>query len=327
MNARAALLHEDLRLDVGERELAEIGPGDARIGVEWAGLCGSDLHVMRTGAWVQEWPATLGHEVFGRVEEAGPALEIETGARVVLDSRLPCLACEACARDPNTCPNIRFLGEARPGGFAAYTVVPGRSLHRVPDGLEGEDAVLAEPLAVVVHALNELTSVPERTLIVGHGPIGALAHIELRRRRADPAVSVAEPARLRFELAAALEADVRSSAAEFPEGGYDLVIDAAGYHGSLGDAITAAGPGATILALAISNRPASIRSIELIEKRITLKGLNAFIDELPEAIDLLAAEPWRYRPVITDAVSLDELPEVAAAQLAEPEEVKVVIHP
>jgi threonine dehydrogenase-like Zn-dependent dehydrogenase len=112
-----------------------------------------------------------------------------------------------------------------------------------------------------------------------------------------------------------------------PQGSFDLVIDAAGYDGALSDAITAAAPGATILALAISDRPASLRPIELIEKRVTLKGLNAFIGELPEAVELLAAEAWRYRPVITDAVSLDELPEVASVQLAEPEAVKVVIHP
>src|SRR5438034_383570 len=83
-------------LVVAERELPGPAPDEATIRVEWAGICGSDLHVMRTGAWVEQWPATLGHEVVGRVEAAGPAVSVEPGARVVLDSRLPCMSCPAC---------------------------------------------------------------------------------------------------------------------------------------------------------------------------------------------------------------------------------------
>ena len=327
MKTRAALLHEDLRLEIGERELPEPGGDEARVRVEWAGLCGSDLHVMRTGAWVETWPATLGHEVFGSVESAGGEVDLEPGTRVVIDSRLPCLRCETCADDPDACSSLHFLGEARPGGFADYVMAPRRSLHAVPDHLPGEDAVLAEPLAVVLHAMAALEAPPEQSLILGAGPIGALAHIELLRRFPDARVSVIERAPLRAELAAALGARLARSASEPGDERFDLVIEAAGYEGALSDAVHAAGPGATVLALAISDRAEPIRPIDLIEKRITIRGFNAFVDELPQAIDRLTAEAWRYRPIVTEAISLDELPPMVARQLAEPEAVKVLVHP
>jgi threonine dehydrogenase-like Zn-dependent dehydrogenase len=53
----AFLLERDLSMRIDSRSLPEPGPEDAVIRVRWAGLCGSDLHVMRTGAWVREWPA------------------------------------------------------------------------------------------------------------------------------------------------------------------------------------------------------------------------------------------------------------------------------
>src|SRR5258708_7980250 len=64
----SVLLDEDLTLRLGSRVLAAPVPGQALVRVEWAGVCGSDLHVLRPGAWASGWPATLGHEVAGGAE-------------------------------------------------------------------------------------------------------------------------------------------------------------------------------------------------------------------------------------------------------------------
>ena len=319
MEVPAFMIDAELRMSVGRRELPEPGPGEALVRVEWAGLCGSDLHVMRSGEWVTEWPATLGHEIFGRLEGDGRA--------VVVDSRLPCGRCGACATDPDRCPHLQFVGEACPGGFASHCVVPTRLLHDVPDGLEGSTAVLAEPLAVALHALSHLRDAPARAAVLGHGPIGALVHAELRRRHPDAEIDVAEPAALRRSLARAFGAHTAAAAGELPHGAYDLVVDAAGYATSLSDAIRAAAPGGQVLLLALSEAAVPVRPMELVERRVTVTGSNAFVDELPQAIELLAAEGWRYDPVVTDAVALDELPAVAAAQIERPDAVKVLVRP
>jgi threonine dehydrogenase-like Zn-dependent dehydrogenase len=324
----AFLLDRSLEMAVRTRAIPALGSEDALIRVRWAGLCGSDLHVMRTGDWVEEWPATLGHEIYGTVEEGPADGSLQRGDHVVADSRIPCGRCAYCAAgDPNRCTAVRFVGEACPGGFANFCVLPSRLLHPVPDTLHGAAAALSEPLAVIFHGLSLLRDEPRRIAVLGHGPIGALLHIEVRRRFADAEVHVAEPARLRAQLARALEARTVSSAAALPQSGFDTVVDAAGYPGSFSDAVTLAAPRGQVLLLALSKRDVALRPADLVERSLCVVGGNAFVDELPAAIDALARAPWRYEPVITDAISLDELPRMARAQLERPEAIKVVVCP
>lgn len=327
MRIEAFSIDRGLRMRVGPTDLPDPAADEVLVRVEWAGLCGSDLHVMRTGAWVTDWPATLGHELYGRVAEAPAASGLAPGTAVVADSRLPCRTCAACASDSDHCSHPSFLGEARPGAFATHCALAPHSLHPVPETLDGATAVLAEPLAVVMHGLSHLTAEPRHAAILGHGPIGALVHAELRRRHPTAEVAVAEPAGLRAQLAAALGAAVVDSAKKLGAGEHDVVVDAAGYRDSLADAVRLGAPGGHVLVLGISEHPAQLTPLDLVESRLTLTGSNAFQTELPEAIALLATEGWRYAPVVSDAIALSELPSVAARQLDAPDAVKVLIRP
>ncbi|MDQ6815816.1 MAG: alcohol dehydrogenase catalytic domain-containing protein, partial [Actinomycetota bacterium] len=200
----AFLLEQDLSMSIGTREVPAPNADEVLIAVEWAGLCGSDLHVMRTGAWVTSWPATLGHEIYGRVVRAPEGTGLISGDGVVVDSRIPCGTCPECTSGtPSRCHQIKFVGEACPGGFAERCLLPATMLTIVPGELEGSTAVLAEPLAVVLHGLSHLVAEPRRAAILGHGPVGALVHAELRRCHPDTEVDVAEPAPLRSSLAGA----------------------------------------------------------------------------------------------------------------------------
>lgn len=324
----AFLLDRDLSMTVGARPIPPLAPDDALVRVRWAGLCGSDLHVMRTGDWVAEWPATLGHEIYGTVEKAPLDHSLAAGDAVVADSRIPCGECVQCrAGERDRCAAVTFVGEARPGGFAEFCSLPARMLHRVPAEMHGATAVLSEPLAVVLHGLSLLRSQPRRVALLGHGPIGALLHIELRRRHPDVDVTVAEPAALRAKLARALGAHTVGTGAELVSGSYDTVLDAAGYASSLSDAVGSVGARGQVLVLALGTEPVALRPADLVERGICVAGANAFVDELPEAIALLSAEPWRYGPIVTDAVSLNELPAAARHQLERPEEIKVLVCP
>lgn len=326
--AAAFLLERDLTMSVASRELPEPGSDEALIRVEWAGLCGSDLHVMRTGDWVADWPATLGHEIYGHVEQAPPGSALAVGTAVVADSRIPCGRCGAClAGRSDFCAEVAFVGEARPGGFASHCVLPLALLHEVPSKLEGSHAVLAEPLAVTLHALSHLDHEPRRAAVLGHGPIGALIHIELRRRFPDCLIEVAEPAELRASLARALGASCSASGLDLDGTGFDLVIDAAGYRGSLADALRLCASEGQLVVVALSEHPASVRPMEIVERRLRIVGSNAFRDELDVAIERLARDPWRYEPIVTDAIELTELPQTAARQLERPDAVKVLVRP
>jgi D-arabinose 1-dehydrogenase-like Zn-dependent alcohol dehydrogenase len=99
----ALLLDEQLALCLGTRQLPPPLTGEALVRVLWAGVCGSDLHVLRTGEWVNYWPATLGHEVVGVVQECTGA-EVAPGTVVVVAPAAKRLF--LCART--------FRGSARP---------------------------------------------------------------------------------------------------------------------------------------------------------------------------------------------------------------------
>ena len=101
---------------------------------------------------------------------------------------------------------MSWLGEARAGGLRPPSGGPGDSLVTCPPDLEPAIAVLAEPLAVAMHAVSRLTRRPDDALVLGYGPIGALVHLELVRRWPDLAVSISEPAADRRRLGLALGA-------------------------------------------------------------------------------------------------------------------------
>jgi threonine dehydrogenase-like Zn-dependent dehydrogenase len=324
----ALLLERDLSMRVGSRLLPAPGADEAVVRVRWAGLCGSDLHVMRTGDWVREWPATLGHEIYGTIETAPGDSGLLPGQGVVADSRVACGRCMYCAAgEPDLCAGVEFVGEARPGGFAELCVLPTAMLHPVPPELEGATASLSEPLAVVLHGISKLRSKPRNVLVIGHGPIGSLAGIELRRQFGELTIDVAEPTPLRAQLARALGSRTADYAGALGRGAYDTVVDAAGYRGSLTDALLACAPRGQVLLLSLAHAEVTIKPAELVERGVAVIGCNAFVGELSDAIALLAAERWRYEPVITDAIALEELPDMARAQLERPDAIKVVVRP
>jgi len=298
MMTDALVLREDLSLTLEQRVLSSTPTGSALIAVEYAGICGSDLHVLKTGDWVTSWPAVLGHEIIGIVEEC-PGAEFSIGQRVVVDSRVPCAQCVGCQTAANLCENLAWVGEIVPGGYQRHSVLDVSLLHVCPADLDPRVGVLAEPLAVAMHGVGRLREVPSTALILGYGPIGALVHSELRRLRPDCVVTVREPNSDRRQLAEACGAVLASESTRWP-----LVVDAAGYATSISDAIDLTAHGGSILAIAIPHTSTQIDAQGLVERSISLIGSVGFNDELAQAITSLTDNPDHYRPLVTEEVPL-----------------------
>ena len=315
----ALFLAEDLTLTLGQREVEAATSGQAQIRIEFAGVCGSDLHVLRTGDWVSTWPAVLGHEIIGVVTEC-PGGELGIGTRVVVDSRVPCDQCEGCESAANLCENLAWVGEIVPGGYETHAVFPVTSLHPCPPELEPGIGVLAEPLAVAMHGVLRIHEPADMALILGYGPIGALVHAEIQRLWPECEVSVREPLAQRQSLAESFGADTHPQQGRWP-----LVIDAAGYPTSLADAVDLTVHGGSVLAIAIPHGPVTLDAQGLVERSIALIGSVGFCDELPEAISVLADNPERYRALVTEAVLLEEAAERLTTMNTNPAAGKVVI--
>ncbi|MCB9569898.1 MAG: alcohol dehydrogenase catalytic domain-containing protein [Myxococcales bacterium] len=143
--------------------------------IELAGLCRTDCQVAegRLGGGVTR--RILGHEVAGVVVDRGPAaMGVEVGARVSVDPRIRCGACDACLLGQD-CLAPRFLGVDVDGGFADYLRVPAASAVVAPLGLDLRAVAYIEPIAATLAILEAGIRRGERGAIFGRGRIAALA--------------------------------------------------------------------------------------------------------------------------------------------------------
>lgn len=126
---------------VRERRDERAGRGEVIVEVAACGVCHTDLGFYYDGVPTRHaFPLTLGHEISGRVVEAGEGADAWLHRAVVVPAVLPCGECAACRAGHNMiCPAQVFPGNDVHGGFATHVRVPARGLCAVPD--------LADPFA------------------------------------------------------------------------------------------------------------------------------------------------------------------------------------
>ena len=206
------------RPEPGNVELLDVaeptaGPDQVVIQVHNAGICGTDIHILKS-EYVIDPPVVMGHEVCGEIVEVGPDVTgFAVGDRVTVNpsaARL-CGTCRYCrAGAPFFCIDRSSLGSSLDGGFAKYCAARQGILFRVPDGLDSTVGALSEPLACVYQAVVELTEIKAGELVVvtGPGPIGLMALLLAKVRGARVMVLGTGADAVRLRCARSLGADV-----------------------------------------------------------------------------------------------------------------------
>jgi 6-hydroxycyclohex-1-ene-1-carbonyl-CoA dehydrogenase len=105
------------------------------IRVAGCGVCHTDLGFFYERVPTRHsLPLALGHEISGRVVEAGTGAESWLGREVIVPAVIPCGSCDACRADRGSlCPHQIFPGNDVHGGFGSHVKVPARGLCPVPD--------------------------------------------------------------------------------------------------------------------------------------------------------------------------------------------------
>src|SRR5579875_1050371 len=109
MKTRAALFEGvDRPLRVATVDIDEPHGDGVLISMAAAGICGSDLHVIR-GEWERPTPMVLGHEGAGRVEAVGDQVtSLKVGDLVIMSWAPSCQECGSCRRGrPAACGKLR----------------------------------------------------------------------------------------------------------------------------------------------------------------------------------------------------------------------------
>jgi len=316
---KAAVCPEPGRIVIEDVEKPAPGPGEALIQVRASGICGSDVRgFLGTHPEIDQYPVILGHEFSGIVAEVGKDVrECAPGDRVIIEPLFVCGDCPACnAGDYHLCRNLTLNGHRKPGSFAEYAIVLSRFVHPMPGSLSFEQAALAEPLAVAVHAVKRLNpKVGELAVVLGAGPIGLLTMQVLKVAGCRLIVSDLEPFKLELaksfgaeHVVNAREASVVDFVHDLTDGwGADLAVECAGAEQTLAQSIEVIHKGGTALLLGFTGSDRdeiNLTNITITEK--TVMGSVIYCRDFPTTIHLMATGQVQLDPLITHHFPLED---------------------
>ncbi|KAJ5730960.1 8-hydroxygeraniol dehydrogenase [Penicillium malachiteum] len=203
---------------------------DIEIRITHCGICGTDVHTLRSGWSPTDYPCVVGHEIIGIVERVGtgvPTLasspasrEIQIGDRVGIGAQsMSCLRvdCEACADgEESYCNratmtyNSRYADKSKSyGGFADRWRGPAHFVLKIPDTLPSAEAAPLLCAGVTVYApLRKHGAGPGKTVgVVGIGGLGHLGILFAKALGADRVIAISRSSRKRDEAIRGLGAD------------------------------------------------------------------------------------------------------------------------
>jgi L-iditol 2-dehydrogenase len=293
---------------LSDRPERVLEPGQVRIAVHAAGICGTDLHI-EAGEYACVPPVTMGHELCGVVAELGADVDNSwLGERVVAETYFStCGSCRSCrAGRINLCPDRRSIGSYADGAFATSVIVPAVNLHRAPERLPSHAAALTEPLACVCQSLLDPTVVAEgdRVLVIGPGAVGLIAAQVARSLGGDVEVRGTARDALRLELARGLGL-VSTEAGDDHD--YDVVIECSGSAGGIATGLTSARRGGRVVQIGLRGAPVEVPFDEICFRELTVSSGNASTPRSWErALELLEDGRVELEPLITEVVPLGE---------------------
>lgn len=290
------------RVEMNERPRPIVLPGEEEISIQVAGVCGSDISGFLGHSALRRPPLVLGHELVGRRLD---------GRRVVANPLVSCGRCQACiSGSQNLCEAWKLLGlGTTPGTFAEYVALPATQIYDVPDSLSVEQAILAEPLANIVHMFRIASPQPFfRFAIVGAGTMGALALLAAVRigAREILAVDLNEQRLATMKTLGAtavlnVSGTDASEAQRIAGSGFDIVLDASGSAPARQMAFDLCRPGGQVVLLGMGTQRSELNFVASIRKehRVVMSFAYTPVD-FRRSLDLLIAgeinlTPWTVR--------------------------------
>ena len=301
-------------------------PRDAIVRVTLASICTSDLHIKHGSVPRAVKGITVGHEMVGIVEEVGSEVRsVKVGDRVTVNVETFCGECFFCKRGyVNNCTDPDggwALGCRIDGGQAEYVRVPhaDQGLNRIPDTVSDEQALFVGDILATGYWAAKISEIaPDDTvLIIGAGPTG-ICTLLCARLKHPKRIIVCEksPERRRFVrehypevLTVAPEACREAVLANSDRSGADVVLEVAGAEDTFRLAWECARPNATVVIVALYDRPQVLPLPDMYGKNLTFKTGGVDGCDCAEILRLIAAGEIDTTPLITHRYPLDRIAE------------------
>ena len=341
---KAAMLYgvKDLRIE--NIPVPKIEAGEVLVKVKAATTCGTDLKIFQRGyvEKVIKLPTIFGHEWAGEVVEVGEGLEWpEKGMRVRAGNSAPCLHCTMCQKGKyNLCENMIWLW----GAYAEYIKVPARmvlvNMQEIPQHISYEEAAITEPLACVLHGVEEAkVKLGDAVAIIGAGPIGLLHLLTVKKMGAEKVIII-DLVEERLNYAEKLGADETVNAGkgdtvekvkQLTDGyGADVVIEAIGLPATWEQALKLVRKGGTVLEVGGCPPGTEIKlNAELLHygEVIVMGTFHTTPLHFRKALNLIASRTIDVQPLITRRMKLEEINEAFKVLSTSKSEIKIAITP
>ncbi|MBA0731547.1 hypothetical protein Golax_023297 [Gossypium laxum] len=301
-------------------KLPPLGPHDVRVGMKAVGICGSDVHFLKTlrlADFVVKEPMVIGHECAGIIEEIGSEVKnLVPGDRVALEPGIGCWRCDLCKEGRyNICPDMKFFATPPVHGSLARQVVhPADLCFKLPDNLSLEEGAMCEPLSVAVHACRRANIGPEtNVLVMGAGPIGLVTLLAARAFGA-PRIVIVDVDDYRLSVANNLGADgvvkVSTNMQDIPEEvericevmgavGVHVTFDCAGFNKTMSTALSATRAGGKVCLVGLGHNEMTVPLTPAAAREVDIIGIFRYKNTWPLCIELLRSGKIDVKPLIT----------------------------
>ena len=295
---KAVVFDDHLQLS-SSHPLPQPAPGEVRLRTLMAGICNTDLEVVRGYAGFR---GVLGHEFVAVIDQAQEQALL--GQRVVGEINAYCGICETCRAGRRThCPNRTALGiRGRDGALAEYFCLPAENLHPVPEQITDRSAVFIEPLAAACRITDQVHLRPtDRVVVLGDGKLGLLVAQVLALTGCELLVIGRHPEKL--EILAARGIPTRIAQDGLP-GKADVVVECTGNAGGFRSARQLLRPEGTLILKSTYHDLVSTDLSQLVVDEIRIVGSRC--GPFPPALRLLEQGLVDVEPLIDAVYPLDE---------------------
>lgn len=313
------------------------GEHSVLVKVSDTGFCGSDHSLIESGLLAEG--TILGHEVSGTVADFNRKTEaLREGARIIVRPTF-CGRCRECRMGwPHLCSEYRRtigIGDL-PGAFAEYVLVYPQMVIPIPAGVDSRNAALAETFASALHGIRLSGSEGGSVLVMGGGAIG-LAAVRLLKLLGFSPIFLSEPVKEKRALGEQFGADrvidpftedIRRKGQEWTGGiGFETILECSGVAENVPLAMEMAAKGGAICMIGISFRGITLSqpmTMNFKEIRFTGSYSNTHEENI-ECLKWMAEGKIDARPLISDLISLEELPRVYQARIHPGKALKVML--
>lgn len=312
-------------------------PGEVLVRVAYAGICGSDMHIIHGDNAFVRFPRITGHEFAGVIDAVGEGVDgIAVGDRVCVDPVVNCGHCYPCrVGRPNVCTDMEVVGVHRNGGFEEVVNIPAANAHRLPEHLGLDAAALVEPYTIAANVLDRMQPVSgDRLLIFGAGVIG-LTILQMAQALGIEDITVTDVLEARLATARELGAtrtfngqqqDVEAEVETLTQGeGMPLIADAACVPALLPQMLRIASAAGRIGLLGFNPTPSDLVQLEVIKKELTLVGSRLNNRKFPEVIELMATGRLDTQGLVSHRIALADMPEAIDMLDHQPEKARKVL--